>query len=64
MSCCNTRSRLLANQKKEVRILEEELVLHVEDGNEYYAALTRDALVVAKCSTRLIHKHTNIYKEI
>jgi hypothetical protein len=56
--CCNERVRLVCAQKDRILQLTSELHAHIVEGNEYYAELTRDDLIVAVSSARLLHKHT------
>ena len=47
---------LVAAQLARVQELEAELATLRAEGNEYYAAQVEDALVVARCPARLVHK--------
>ncbi len=52
----NTTETLRAAQAARVAELGMDLQQYLDDGNEYYAALVRDEIIVAQSLARLVHK--------
>ncbi len=49
------RDVLLLKQQAAIAALQAELTEHINSGNEYYASLVRDEIIVASSLARLIH---------
>lgn len=63
------QEELRLRQQKEVARLQEELQDYIATGNEYYADMVRQEILVASSLARLIHKADSIplihdYEEI